>query len=188
MLLNVTDLRQGIVFEENGQPWSVISYEHIKMGRGSATIKIKARNLKTGSILEKSFISGARVTAANIEKKTAQYLYADKAKYCFMDEKTFEQFEISDAVLGDKAKFLKEGLSVKVMLYQDEAIDLELPLKIVFTIAEADAGFKGNSVTNIYKDAILDNGLKIRVPMFIKAGEKILINTETGDYVERVKA
>lgn len=185
--LNVTELRGGAVFEDSGQLLQVITYEHIKMGRGSGTIKVKVRNLRTGSIVEKAFITGARVEAAPVEKQKAQFLYQDGESYNFMDPATFEQFPISKEVMADSAKYLKEGLEVTLLVHDGEALTLELPNSIVYEIKETGPEEKGNTVSNVFKDAVLDNDLTVKVPMFMSAGEKVKIDTRTGQYVERVK-
>lgn len=185
-MISVTDLRANAVFEEEGQLWKVLRYEHVKLGRGTATIKVKIRNLRTGSITERAFISGARVQEANLLKKEVQYLYQDKSDHIFMDPITFEQFTLSKEKLGDEEKFLKEGMNVQVLLNDDEALSIELPIKMEFKIKESDPSVRGNSATNIFKDAVLENGLKLKVPLFVDEGDTIRIDTRTGEYVERV--
>ena len=186
-MLNVNNLRNGAVFKEDNQPWQVITYEHIKMGRGSGTIKVKVRNLKTGSITEKSFITGARVDEADVEKKKAQYLYPDGDNFYFMDPATFEQFSLPKSVIGDQAKYLQDGLEVNLMVSDGQALTVELPNTLIYIITDTGPGEKGNTVSNVYKDAVLDNGLTVKVPMFGKNGDKVKIDTRTGEYVERVK-
>lgn len=186
-MLNVTELRNGAVFKESGQLLQVINYEHIKMGRGSGTIKVKVKNLKTGSIVERSFQTGARVDEANVEKKKTQYLYFDGENYNFMDPVSFEQFLLPTNVLGEQAKYLKEGLEITLLISEEEPISIELPNSIVYTIKETGPGEKGNTVSNVYKEAVMDNDLIVKVPMFMDAGEKIKVDTRTGEYVERVK-
>lgn len=186
-MLNVNDLRNGTVFSEDNQIFQVINFEHIKMGRGSGNVKVKVKNLRTGSIVEKSFITGARVDEANVEKKRAQYLYNDGENYNFMDPVSFEQFPISAAILSETAKYLKEGLEVVLVVTGDEALGIELPNSIVYEIAETGPEEKGNTVSNVYKEATLDNGLMVKVPMFMKVGEKVKVDTRTGQYIERVK-
>jgi len=186
-MLNVTDLRNGAVFAEGKDLLQVLTYEHLKMGRGSGTIRVKVRNLRTGSITEKSFITGARVEEASVEKKKAQFLYNDGESYNFMDPISFEQFTIAKQILGDEAKYLKDGLEVQLLVNGDEALALELPNAIVYEIKETGPEEKGNTVSNVYKEAVLDNDLVVKVPMFMHEGEKVKIDTRTGQYVERVK-
>lgn len=187
MALNVNDLRNGIYFQESGNIFQVLSYDHIKMGRGSGNIKLKVKNLKTGSITEKAFITGARVEEANVAKKKAQYLYRDGDIFNFMDPVSFEQFSLPTSVIGDQAKYLQEGMEVILVVSGDEALAVELPISLVYTVSETGPGERGNTVSNVYKDATLDNGLIVKVPMFMKVGEKVKIDTRTGQYVERVK-
>lgn len=187
MALNVTELRNGTVFKEGNNILQVLTYEHVKMGRGSGTIKVKVKNLKTGAIVEKSFITGARVDEAQVEKKKAQYLYRDGDLYNFMDPVSFEQFSLPGNSLGEQVKYLKDGLDVVLIISEGEALGMELPLSLVYEIAETGPGEKGNTVSNVFKEATLDNGLVVKVPMFMKVGEKVKIDTRSGEYVERVK-
>ncbi|QQG43225.1 MAG: elongation factor P [Candidatus Daviesbacteria bacterium] len=187
MALNVNDLRNGTFFKEGSNIFLVLTYEHIKTGRGSGNIKLKVRNVRSGAVVEKSFITGARVEDAAVEKKKTQFLYKDGDSFNFMDPSSFEQFSLSDNILGDQAKYLKDGLDVILIVGEGEALGMELPLSLVYTIAETGPGERGNTVSNVYKEATLDNGLSVKVPMFIKVGEKVKIDTRTGEYVERVK-
>ena len=187
MALNVNDLRNGTFFTEGKDIFQVILYEHVKTGRGSGNIKLKVRNLRTGSVVEKSFITGARVDEADVDKKKAQFLYKDGDTYSFMNPVSFEQFTVSKQVLEDQARFLKDGLEVILVVSGEEVLGMELPLSLVYTISETGSGEKGNSVSNVFKEAILDNGLVVKVPMFMNAGEKVKVDTKTGQYVERVK-
>lgn len=186
-MLNINELRNGAVFKEGKDLLQVLTYEHIKMGRGSGTVKLKVKNLKTGSTTEKSFITGARVEEANVEKKKAQYLYRDGDEFFFMDPVSFEQFPLSQSIMGDQAKYLKEGLEVVLLVGEGEALTIELPLSIVYTIEETGPEERGNTVSNVFKEAVMDNGSTFRVPMFSKAGDKVKIDTRSGQYVERVK-
>ena len=187
MALNVNDLRNGTFYKEDKDILLVITYEHVKTGRGSGNIKLKVRNLRTGSIVEKSFITGARVDEASVEKKKAQFLYRDAETYSFMDPVSFEQFTVSSQVIGEQAKYLIEGLEVILIVSEEEALGLELPLSLIYTISETGPEEKGNTVSNVYKEATLDNGLIVKVPMFMKIGEKVKVDTRSGQYVERVK-
>lgn len=186
-MANINELRGGAVFQEDGQLLQVITYEHIKMGRGSGTVKLKVRNLRTGSIVEKGFITGARVDDVSVEKKKAQYLYQDGENYNFMDPATYEQFPISSKILGDDAKYLKEGLEVVLLVLDEEALSIELPNSIVYEVKETGPGERGNTVSNVFKEAVLDNDLIVKVPMFMKIGEHVKIDTRSGQYIERVK-
>ncbi|MBI2018600.1 elongation factor P [Candidatus Daviesbacteria bacterium] len=187
MALNVNELRNGTFFKEGSTIFQVLLYEHVKTGRGSGNIKLKVRNVRSGAVLEKSFITGARVDEADVEKKKAQFLYKDGDSFNFMDPQTFEQFSLSSSVLGEQAKYLVDGLEITLVVGEGEALGLELPMSLVYEVAETGPGERGNTVSNVYKEAILDNGLVVKVPMFLKAGEKVKVDTRTGTYIERVK-
>ncbi len=191
MALNVTDLRNGTFYKEGKDIFLVVTYEHMKTGRGSGNIKLKVRNIRSGSVTEKSFITGARVDEANVEKKKAQFLYRDgdspAGEFYFMDPQSFEQFIITASVLVNQAKYLKDGLEVILIVSEGEALGLELPMSLVYTIAETGPGEKGNTVSNVFKEATLDNGLVVKVPMFMNVGEKVKVDTRSGEYIERVK-
>ena len=186
-MLNVNELRNGAVFKEDKDLFQVVNFEHIKMGRGSGNVKIKAKNLKPGSNTEKSFITGASVEEADVEKKKTQYLYQDGDSLYFMDSVSFEQFSLPSSVASDSAKFLKEGLEVALIVGDSKALGMEIPNSLIYEIVETGPGEKGNTVSNVYKDAKVDNGLLVKVPMFMKVGDKVKIDTRTGQYVERVK-
>lgn len=186
-MLNANELRNGTVFKDETGILQVLTYEHIKMGRGSGTIKVKVKNLRTGTVTEKSFITGARVDEASVEKKKAQFLYEDGEDFNFMDPVSFEQFPLQSSIVGEQAKFLKDGLEVSLIISDDEALGLELPNSLIYEITETGPGEKGNTVSNVYKDATLDNGLMVKVPMFAKVGDKVKVDTRTGQYIERVK-
>lgn len=187
MALNVTDLRNGTFYKEGKDVLLVLTYEHVKTGRGSGNIKLKVRNIRTGAVVEKSFITGARVDEASVEKKKAQFLYRDGEIFNFMDPVSFEQFSISSQVIGEQAKYLKDGLDVILIVSEGEALGLELPMSLIYTISETGPGEKGNTVSNVFKEAVLDNDLVVKVPMFMNIGEKVKVDTRSGQYIERVK-
>ena len=186
-MISATDLKNGITFLHYGKPYQVIKYSLIKMGRGGAVVKVTVRNLETGSIAEKSFSSNVAVDEVNTYKKKLQYLYKTGNGLIFMDPTTYEQAEIPLTVLGDAALFLKEGEAVDVLFWDEKPISCELTPKVTLAVAECDPGVKGNSATNIYKPAVLENGLKLKVPLFIKKGDRIRVDTRTGEYLERAK-
>lgn len=191
----MTDLRAGTTFLLDGQPWLVLKYEHIKMGRGGATIKVKTRNLVTGSVVDKKFSSGSTVEPVLTSKRKLQFLYSDANNAVFMDTGTYEQVEMQRTALGPQLDFLKEGVEVDVLFCSfdgaqdkgDRPLLIELPAKVVLTVSEAEPGVKGDSASNMYKQAVLENGFKIKVPLFVNKGNKVAVDTRTGEYVERVK-
>ena len=184
-MIVVTDLRSGTIFEENGNLLQVLSYEHIKMGRGSANIKVKVKNVRTGATVDKSFINGAKVNNVQVFKKDLQYLYKDNDGAYFMNPATFEQVDIPLKIIGSDTYFLKEGESYNISFLGSEALSLNLPPKMVFEVSETAPGAKGNSATNVFKEAELENGLKVKVPLFIKIGDKVRIDTRTAQYTEK---
>src|SRR5688572_26674673 len=161
MALNVTELRGGAVFKADGALWQVITYEHIKMGRGSGTVKLKVRNMKTGSVTEKGFITGARVDEANVERRKSQYLYNDGENYYFMDNESFEQFTIPLTIMAGQEKYLFDGLDVNIIIAEEEPISIEIPNSLQYEITETGPDTKGNTVSNVYKEATLNNGLVV---------------------------
>ncbi len=186
-MISVTDLRAGTIYEENGNLLQVLSYEHIKMGRGSANIKVKVKNVRSGSTTEKSFINGAKVKDVQVFKKDLQYLYKDGENVYFMNPVTFEQVAVSLKTAGNDIYYLKEGESSNISFLGDEALSVNLPPKMVFTVLETAPGVKGNSATNVFKDATLENGQIVKVPLFIKIGDKVKVDTRTGAYSEKAQ-
>ncbi len=189
-MLNVVKARPGLIFELHGQPHRVLDYSHTHTGRGGATIKLQIKNLETGTITKKTFKSGEKLDVIETEKRKLQYLYRTDGDLIFMNPDTFEQRSTSAESIGEKAQFMKEGEDVWVMLLfrdgENEIIDVELPAKLEFEIAQAAPSAKGNTAANSYKQATLENGMAIKVPLFIKKGDTVRINTEDGTYVERV--
>ncbi len=184
---NVNEIRNGAFIKEGKDIFSVVTYEHMKTGRGSGNIKLKVRNLRTGAVVEKSYITGAHVEEANVDKKKAQFLYKDGDIYSFMDPISFEQFTVSGGVLGEQIKYLRDGLDLILIVSEEEVLGMELPMSLVYEIAETGPEEKGNTVSNVFKEATLDNGLVVKVPMFMHVGEKVKVDTRSGEYVERVK-
>jgi elongation factor P len=183
-MISVTELRAGITYEEDGQYLTVISYEHIKMGRGSANIKVKVKNMKTGSTVDKSYINGAKIQDIHVVKKDMQFLYKDDEFVYFMDPLTYEQISIPIKIVPEHI-FLKDGDNFVVSFLKGEPMSVLLPQKMTFKVAETAPGAKGNSATNVFKEAILENGLKTKVPLFINTNEMIRVDTRTGAYSEK---
>ena len=185
-MIGVQELRAGIIYEENGNLLQVLSYEHIKMGRGSANIKVKVKNLRSGSTTEKSFINTAKVNDVSVLKRDHQYLYKDGDSGYFMNPQTFEQITVPMNVIeGDQ--FLKESETYSISFLGEEPLSITLPPKVVLEVTETAPGVKGNSATNVFKDAILENGLTVKVPPFIKTGDRVRVDTRTGAYTEKAQ-
>ena len=186
-MISVTDLRAGAAFEEKGQYFLVLSYEHSKIARGSGNVKVKVRNLETGATIEKTFNTGARVADANLTRKKAQYLYGDNQGFHFMDPVSYEQFTVDRKLVSDIAKYLKEGMDLTLLSVDEKAVGVEIPKIMDYKIAQTGGSARGNTVGAAQKDAVLENNLVVKVPLFIKSGEVIRVDTRTGQYVERVK-
>ncbi len=184
-MINATDLKGGTTFLHNNQPFRVIKYNLVKMGRGGATVKVSARNLETGSVNEFGFSSNIKIESVSTLKKQLQYLFNDGVTATFMDPKSFEQTEISVEILKSELPYIKEGENVDVLFWGEKALSVDIQPKVTLAVNETDPGVKGNSVSNLYKPAKLENGLSLKVPLFIKIGDKIRVDTRTGDYVER---
>lgn len=185
-MISVTDLRAGTIFRYLGQIYKVLFYEHVKVGRGSANIKVKVKNVRNGSVTEKSFINGAKVNDILIQKQDLQFLYKDLDFAYFMNPQSFEQISIPLTVIEDHI-YLKNGEIFSVSFLLDEPLTLNLSPKMEFTVEETGPAVRGNSATNVFKDAVLENGLKTKVPLFIKAGDRVRIDTRTGTYTERAQ-
>jgi elongation factor P len=180
-----TDLKTGTIFKEDNSPFYVIKYEHIKSARSGATVKVKVRNLITNQVLLKSYTGTTKVEDADVRRQNVQFLYQDGDLFYFMDPDTYEQLSITKDKIEEEIKFLKEGEKVQMMYFEDEPVSIQLPATVTFEITYTEPGFKGNTVTNAYKDATLENGTVIKVPPFMKIGDNVKINTETQEYVSK---
>ncbi len=185
-MIDVNDLRKGVTFEFDGKLYKVLDYHHNKPGRGNATIRIKAVDLRTGTTLEKTFQSGDRVQDARLDFHTVQFLYDDGDLFHFMDLDTYDQPTLSKTVLGDSAAYLNENMEIKLTFYQGEAIDVELPITVDMDVIEAEVAVRGDTATGVNKKVKTSTGLEVQVPAFVNVGDKIRIDTRTGSYVTRV--
>jgi len=185
-MIDVNDLRKGITFEFDGTLYKVIEYHHHKPGRGNATIRVKALNMRTGTTLEKTFQSGDRVQDVRLEFHNAQYLYTDGQLYHFMDLDSYEQYAISSDVLGEMASYLTENLEVKLTFYEDEPLDVELPTSVDMKITQAEIAVRGDTATGVTKRVTTETGLNVQVPNFVNEGDTIRVDTRNGTYVTRV--
>jgi elongation factor P len=185
-MIDVNELRKGVTFELDDQLFKVLEYSHNKPGRGSATIRVKARNMLTGSIVEKTFNSGQTVQDVRLDYRNVQFLYSDGELYNFMDNETIEQPAIRAEVLGDDAMFLTEGLEVKLTFYNGNAIDIEFPTSVDLEVTESEMAIRGDTATGVTKKVRVQTGLQVQVPNFINVGDTIRVDTRTGEYVTRV--
>ena len=185
-MIDVNELRKGVTFELDGNLLKILDYEHHKPGRGKATIRVKARNMRTGAILEKSFISGVRVQDVRLDYHNVQYLYNDGEHYHFMDLETFEQPAIPGAILGESAQFLTESLEVKLTFFHGEPLDIDLPTSVDLHVVQADIAVRGDTATGVTKKVTTETGLLVSVPNFIEEGDVIRVDTRNGAYITRV--
>jgi len=184
-MFNVNDIKNGmtILFEDN--IYTVLEFSHVKPGKGAAFVQAKLKNLRTGSIVEKRFNSGVKLEKAMIEKKNMQFLYATGDSYTFMDNNTYEQLELTSDQLGNDKYYLKDGLEVIITVYQGEVLGVILPEKVELQIIATEPAVKGNTTNNAQKDATVETGLMVRVPLFIEQGEVIVVSTKDGSYASR---
>ncbi|UWD33995.1 elongation factor P [Mesomycoplasma molare] len=184
-MVNVNEFKPGITFQENGELFVVLESQHSKQGRGQATVKAKVKNLRTGATTIKSYTGGDKVEKAHIETVGMNFLYNDGTQIVLMDEETYEQIGIDVSKLEWELNFLKDGLKVKVRKFEEEILDIELPINIELKVTEAPDAVKGNTTTNPQKKVIVETGFEVETPMFIKEGEIIIVSSETGKYVGR---
>lgn len=184
-MIDVNDLRKGVTFEFDNKLFKVLDYSHNKPGRGNATIRIKAVDLRTGTTLEKTFQSGERVQDVRLDFHNVQYLYNDGSLYFFMDLETFEQPAIPSSILGDSALYLTENMELKLTFYQGEPIDVELPLTVDMTVVDGEMAVRGDTATGVTKKVKTETGLEVQVPGFVEVGDRIRINTSEGRYLTR---
>lgn len=186
-MYSINDLKTGTTFELDGAPFVVLDYQHSKQGRSGAVLRTKLKNLLTGATVQRTFSGSEKFAEVQIERKKVQYLYEDSGRYYFMDQNDYTQFDLSAEDMGSNVNYLKDGEPVQFQFYGDKPINLELPIKMDFLVTEASEGLKGDTASGSTKVITIETGLKINVPLFIKQGDKIRINTTDGSYVERAK-
>lgn len=184
-MITAGDFRNGVTFEMDGQVLQVVEFQHVKPGKGAAFVRTKYKNVITGAVVERSFNPTEKFPSAFVERKDMQYLYADGDLYYFMDTESYEQIPIDRSKLGDAFAFVKENMEVKVLSYKGNVFGVEPPFFVELEVTETDPGFKGDTATNASKPATLETGVEIKVPLFINPGDKIRVDTRTGEYMER---
>lgn len=184
-MINSGELRKGSKLMFEGNPYIVVDFMHVKMGRGRPHVKAKMKNLLTSAVVEKSFLTTESFDEPDLENRTMQYLYSQGDNFTFMDSKTFDQITVSGEVLGDSKWYLIENEEYTVLLYTGSPISIDLPASVVLEVTESEPAVKGDSVSNITKPAKVETGLVLKVPLFVKEGDKIKIDTRTGEYIER---
>ena len=184
-MISASEFRNGVTFEMDGNVYSIIEFQHVKPGKGSAFVRTKIRNVISGAVTEKTFNPNDKYPTAFIERKDMEYLYNDGDLYYFMDSETYEQLPISPNVLGDNFRFVKENMVCKVLSYKGNVFGIEPPNFVELQVTETEPGVKGDTATNVTKPATLETGAEIKVPIFINEGEMIRVDTRTGEYMER---
>ena len=184
-MISAGDFRNGVTFDMDGNVFQIIEFQHVKPGKGAAFVRTKIRNVISGAVTERTFNPSDKYPAAYVERKDMQYLYSDGGLYYFMDNETYENVPIGADVLGDALKFVKENMDVKVLSYKGSIFGVEPPTFVELQITQTDPGFKGDTATNVTKPAILETGAEIRVPLFVNEGDRIRVDTRTGEYMER---
>ncbi|NLN70205.1 MAG: elongation factor P [Chloroflexi bacterium] len=185
-MINVNELRKGVTFEQDGNLYKVLEYAHNKPGRGAATIRIKTRDLRKGTILEMTFNSGNRVQDIRLDYHNAQFLYVDGNLYYFMDNQSYEQYPVNADILGDQVQYLKPNMDVKLMFFESEALDVELPTSVDMLVTKAEPAVRGDTATGVTKKVITETGLEVQVPSFINLGDTIRVDTRNSNYITRV--
>jgi elongation factor P len=185
-MISTGELRKGVAIELDGDLWQILDYHHIKMGRGSAQVRITLRNIKRGQTIERSFQAGTKWPRASMEKRPVQFLYRDGDDFHFMDTDTYDQFSLSAEQLGDAVLYLKDGMMVDRTSYQGETIGVELPVTVDLSVTGTEPGFAGDTQTGARKPATTETGLVVQVPIFVSEGDTIRIDTRTGEYQTRV--
>ena len=185
MNVNINDIKNGMTLILEGKLVTIVDFQHVKPGKGPAFVRIKYRDLRTGSTIEDTFNTNLKLEKAHVEKMQMQFLYKENDNYVFMNTNDYSQMEVSSSIIGDDAKFLKEGLVIEIQLYEGEILRIVLPEKIDYKVTETTDAVKGNTTNNAMKDATIESGYTIKVPMFISEGETIIVSTKDGKYVSR---
>ena len=184
-MISVNDFKTGLTIEVDGDIWRVMDFQHVKPGKGAAFVRSKLRNLRSGNVNEKTFRAGEKVGKAQIDNRRMQYLYANGDDHVFMDNESYEQIELSAKQIEEELKYLKENMEVHIMKYREEVLGVELPVTVTLEVAETEPGIKGDTASGGSKPAKLETGLVVQVPFFVNTGDKLIINTEEGEYVSR---
>ena len=185
MNININDIKNGMTIIMDNNLYQIVEFQHVKPGKGSAFVRMKLKNLRTGSITEDTYNTNIKITKAHIDKVPMQYLYQAGDVFVFMNNETYEQVEIALKTLGEQAKFIKEGLDITIDYYEEEILGITLPEKVEYEVVETEPAVKGNTTNNALKDATLETGYVVKVPLFINTGEKIIVSTRDGKYSSR---
>lgn len=186
-MASTSDFRNGYTFSYNDQIYKIVEFLHVKPGKGNAFVRTKLKSVQSGKVIDKTFRAGERINEVRLDAKKMQYLYSDNSTYYFMDMDTFEQMPIPATLMEEVKNFMKESMEIKILFSGDEPIDIEIPPFVVAEIVETDPGVKGDTATGGTKPARLETGFVLNVPLFVQQGEKVKVDTRSGEYVERVK-
>ena len=184
-MISTNEFKTNVTVTIDGDAWQVVEFQHVKPGKGAAFVRAKMRNLCTGAVVERTFNAGERMPKARIDRREMQYLYESDGMYVFMDNETYEQTELSKETLGTALNFLKENRDVKIMIYEGRVLGVDLPNTVELTVVETEPGIKGDTATSGSKNATMDTGYVVKVPLFINEGDVLAIDTRTGDYISR---
>jgi elongation factor P len=188
MSVSTNDLKNGMTLDLDGTLFQVVEFQHVKPGKGGAFVRTKLRNVKTGAVVDKTFNAGVKVGLAIVERKEMQYLYPEASDFVFMDLQTYEQLQVPGQVMGDAGRYLTEGSQASVSTHQGVPIAVDLPASMVLGVTQTDPAAKGDTRTNALKPATLETGVVVQVPLFVEEGDRVKVDTRSGDYIERVKA
>lgn len=186
-MISSNDFRPGVTIEYDGDAFQILEFQHVKPGKGAAFVRTKMRNVRTGATVERTFDAGEKVPKAHLDRRDMEYLYNDGESYIFMDQENYDQVPISEEQLGDGTKFLIENMVCSVLFYNGDIMGIDLPGQVTLTVTETEPGIKGDTASGGTKPAILETGAKVNVPFFINEGDRLRINTKTGEYIERAK-
>lgn len=184
-MISSNDFRTGVTIELDGSVWRVVEFLHVKPGKGSAFVRTKLKNVQSGSVVEKTFRAGETVPQANLEKLTMQHTYKEGDQFVFMDMNTFDETRLNNSQIGDRVKYLNEGMEVNVITWGEQVLEVELPNSVVLEVVETDPGVKGDTATGGTKPAIVSTGAQVMVPLFISIGERIKVDTRNDSYLGR---
>lgn len=184
-MISTSDFRTGVTIDIDGVVWQIVDFQHVKPGKGAAFVRAKMKNVKSGAVVERTFNPGEKLPRAHIDNRKMQFLYESDGNYNFMDNETFEQMEITADQLGTATRFLKENMDINVLFFQNQIIGVEMPYSVELRVVETEPGIKGDTATGATKNATLETGYVVRVPLFINIDEVLRIDTRSGDYIER---
>ena len=187
MIVDTTEFRKGLRIIQDNEPFTIVEFQHVKPGKGGAFVRTRLKSLITGNVLDKTFRSGDKAEVPDVEEKQMQFLYKEGAQYHFMDEATYDQIFIEGESLGDASNYLKDGMVITVLFYKGRTIGVDIQNFVILTITQTEPGIKGDTAQNATKPAVLETGYTVQVPLFVEEGDRVKVDTRTGQYIERVQ-